>query len=79
MSGTGQTKLRSSPYDPVGEFLVTAYRIYFLDPEGHIFQPPVIIHCATDEEAAEKARQYIDGKDIQVWEQARLIAKYPHK
>jgi hypothetical protein len=55
------------------------YRVYFVDREGHIERPPEVIQCADDKEAAEKAKQFIDGQDIEVWDQARLVVKYPHK
>ena len=50
------------------------YRVYFMDPQGHICRPPEVIDCADDKEAAEKARQFIDGLD-----RGRLIVKYSHK
>ena len=56
-----------------------AYLIYFVDADGHIYQPPQPLKCADDQEAIEKARQYIDGKDIQVWEKNRLVARFPHQ
>lgn len=56
-----------------------AYRVYFVDADGRIYQPPQILQCADDQAAIEEARQYIDGKDIQVWEKNRLVAKFPHK
>jgi hypothetical protein len=58
---------------------MSVYRVYFVDADGHIYQPPEIIKCANDQEATEKARQFIDGKDIQIWEKARLVARFPHK
>jgi hypothetical protein len=56
-----------------------AYRIYLLNDEGHIDGPPHVKECADDQEAAEKARQFIDGQDIEVWQEQRVVAKYPHK
>jgi hypothetical protein len=56
-----------------------AYRVYFIDADGRIYQAPQILECADDREATERARQYIDGKDIQVWERDRLVAKFPPK
>jgi hypothetical protein len=58
---------------------VKAYRIYFLDREGHIHRPPEVIYCADDEQAAEKAKQFIDGQDIEVWQEQRIVTKYPQK
>jgi hypothetical protein len=58
---------------------MAAYRVYFVDREGHISRPPKVIECANDQEAAEKARQFVDGQDIEVWDHDRIIVKYPHK
>jgi hypothetical protein len=55
------------------------YRVYFIDREGHVSRPPEIIDCANSEEAAEKAKQFIDGQDIEVWDGPRMVVKYPHK
>ncbi len=55
------------------------YRVYFIGADGRIYQPPEIITCSDDQEATEKARQFINGSDIQVWQMARLVAKFPHK
>ena len=55
------------------------YRVYFIDREGHISRPPEVLDCRDDSEAAEKARQFIDGQDIEVWDGPRMIVKYPHK
>lgn len=54
-----------------------ADRIYFLDAEAHISRPPEVIEAANDEEAAQKARQFIDGKDIEVWREEYLVANLP--
>jgi hypothetical protein len=53
------------------------YRIYFLDDGAHISRPPVVIECADNAEAAKVARQYIDGRDIELWREGTLVARYP--
>ena len=55
------------------------YRVYFVDRKGHILRPPEVLDCKDDSEAAEKARQFIGGQDIEVWDGPRIIVKYPHK
>lgn len=55
------------------------YLVYFVGADGNIYEPPARLKCADDQEASEKARQFIDGKDIQVWEQSRLVAKFPRR
>ena len=55
------------------------YRLYFLDENAHISKPPVILECADDEEAQTKARQFIDGKDLELWRGDSLVAFFPKK
>jgi hypothetical protein len=55
------------------------YRVYFVDPEGHIHRPPRVMECTSDQEAAEEAKQFIDGQDIEVWQGERVVAKYPRQ
>ena len=51
------------------------YRIDLVKPDGHVDGPPKVIHCDDDETAKEAARQYVDGKDIEIWDGARVVAK----
>lgn len=39
----------------------------------HIAGPSHIIECATDEEAIEWAKQFVDGHDIELWDGSRLV------
>ena len=55
------------------------YRVYFVDRSGHISRPPEVILCADDNEAAGHAQRFIDSLDIEVWDESRLVAKYPRK
>jgi hypothetical protein len=55
------------------------YRVYYVDRSGHISRPPEVILCADDKEAAEYAKRFIDGLDIEVWDLARLVVKYPRE
>jgi hypothetical protein len=50
------------------------YRIYTVGADGHFAGPAQVIECTDDEEAAQKARQFVDGHDIEVWEKDRLVA-----
>ena len=51
------------------------YRLYTLEAGKHIASPPREIGCETDEAAIQRARQLLDGKDIEVWERARLVTR----
>ena len=55
------------------------YRVYFLNPDGHISRPSEIIECADDQEATQKARQLVDGHDFELWQGRRRIILLPHK
>jgi hypothetical protein len=55
------------------------YRVYFVDNSGHIDRPPEVIDCENDQAAAEKARQFIDGFDIELWLENRMVLKLPKK
>ena len=57
------------------------YRIYFLDNGGRIARAAEVVDCEDDEQAQEAARQviatrkFIDGKDIEVWQGVRRVAR----
>jgi len=59
----------------VGRGALATYRIYLLDTEGHVAIPARIVECADDQEAIAQARQFVDGKLIEVWRETKLIAK----
>ena len=35
--------------------------------------------CATEEEAKERARQLLDGRDVELWHRDQMIAIFNHK
>jgi hypothetical protein len=51
------------------------YRAYILDREGHIIRP-VDLHCENDDEAKEKARQLVNGHDVELWQLDRKISTF---
>jgi hypothetical protein len=51
------------------------YRLYFVDPEGHIVRAPIEFDSASDEEAVAAAQQHHDGLDMELWQRRRLVAK----
>ena len=53
------------------------YRIYFLDRNAHTSRPPKEIECASDQEAIQMARQFIEGKGIELWRDNYRVAKFP--
>jgi hypothetical protein len=51
------------------------YRLYVIDPDAHITVPPTLADCPDDDLAIAKAKQYLDGKAIEVWEGARIVTR----
>jgi hypothetical protein len=52
------------------------YRVFFLESDPYITQPPQFLECADDQEAIEKAKQFIDGRDIELWEKSRCVVRF---
>jgi hypothetical protein len=51
------------------------YRVYRLNSEGHIFAPPHAFTAASDDHAIATAKQLVEGHDIELWQQARLVVR----
>src|SRR6202035_4385086 len=56
----------------------TEYRVYALDSEGHPIKA-IRLDCPDDKAAIESAKQYIDGRDIELWQLDRRVATFAHK
>ena len=54
------------------------YRIYTEGSDGHFVDVQPLI-CGDDEEAVEKAKQILDGHDLQIWSGARYVRKLHSK
>jgi hypothetical protein len=52
-----------------------SYRVYVVDAEGHVLGPPYIVQFGDDDEAVRQARQYVDGKPVEVWLDAKRLAR----
>jgi hypothetical protein len=50
------------------------YRFYVLDGAGHVSGPAEIVDCEDDQVAIERAREAVDERPIEVWEQSRVVA-----
>jgi hypothetical protein len=57
---------------------VPEYRIYFVGHDGR-FAGVKELECVGDAEAIEEAKQLIDGRDIELWQRARFIQRFPKK
>lgn len=51
------------------------YRLYFIDARGHI-GGVVELACADDEEAAERAQTYSDGRPMELWNRDRQVRRF---
>jgi hypothetical protein len=51
------------------------YRVFVINSDGHVIDR-FEFWCLDDDEAKEKARQLLDGQDIELWHQARKIAEF---
>lgn len=49
------------------------YHLYLTGPDGHILRRHNLF-CDTDEAVLRKAKQYVDGHDVEVWEGTRKVA-----
>jgi hypothetical protein len=51
------------------------YRAYILDEDGHVSRAIPFV-CADDEAAKKYARQFVDGRDVELWQGSRQIASF---
>jgi hypothetical protein len=51
------------------------YRAYTIGWDGHILSA-IDLHCADDDAAKERARQLVDGHDIELWQGGRQVAVF---
>jgi hypothetical protein len=56
------------------------YRVYQLDSCGHVDRPPDRFNCEDDEAAIARAKQLVDGRDVELWQLDRLVVRFesPH-
>jgi hypothetical protein len=50
------------------------YQFYAIKPDGHVSGPPAEWNLPNDSEALKEARQMIDGHDVELWQNSRMIA-----
>jgi hypothetical protein len=54
------------------------YRAYIVGQDGH-FVRAIELDCKDDNAAIESAKQFIDGCDVELWQQDRRIARFDRK
>jgi hypothetical protein len=53
--------------------MMSGYYAYFVGDDGHITNRVTIL-AANDEEAKERAKQLVDGRPVELWQEGRKIA-----
>jgi len=51
------------------------YRVYILGSDDRIVKA-IHLQCTDDKTAIESAKQYIDGRGIELWQRDRRIARF---
>jgi hypothetical protein len=54
---------------------VPEYRVYHLDASGHVDGPPDDFTCKDDDTAIARAKQLVDGHDVELWDLDRLVVR----
>jgi hypothetical protein len=57
---------------------MSGYYAYFTGDDGHITKRVTIL-AANDEEAKERAKQLVDGRVVELWQEGRRIATFTPK
>ena len=55
------------------------YRAYLLDAQHRIAQPANEIEAATDADAIKIAKEYVDDRDLALWQGRRLVTTLKSK
>lgn len=58
-----------------GPAQVNEYRAYIMGADGHILNR-IDLLCADDDEAKERAKQLVDGHDVELWQMGRKISVF---
>jgi hypothetical protein len=54
---------------------MSGYYAYFTGDDGHITNRVTIL-AANDEEAKERAKQLVDGRAVELWQEGRKVATF---
>ena len=60
-----------------GVAVVPSYRVYMFDRANHS-RPMKTVEYSGDQEAIQKASQFVDRYDVELWERSRLVMRFPH-
>jgi hypothetical protein len=53
---------------------MAAYRAFIVDEDGHIRRPPHVFDSDGDGQAIKQARQFVDSRDVELWDHDRFVA-----
>jgi PII-like signaling protein len=56
---------------------MSTYRIFTVGRDQHFSGMPVIVECVDDKEAVDKAMQLANGRDLEIWDHKRMVARLP--
>ena len=51
------------------------YRLFTIGIDGHFIKVDFLTNHADDATAIEAAKQLVDGRDLELWDRDRLVAK----
>jgi hypothetical protein len=54
------------------------YRAFILGPDGHVIDRTDMF-CANDEAAKKRAKQLVNGHDVELWHHDRKLAEFKHE
>jgi hypothetical protein len=57
--------------------LASEKQLWLGQPNPHISGPSEIVECTGDLEAIEKAKQFVDGHDVELWDRGRFVMRFP--
>ena len=54
------------------------YRAYIVGPDGRILRRVDLV-CEDEDVAKDRAKQLVDGHDVELWQSSRRIAWFKHE
>jgi hypothetical protein len=70
--------LRSPELRPPKQCTMQDYRAFVLGPDGHVTSR-VDLWCTDEADAKERAKQLVDGHDVELWHRDHKIATFRHR
>lgn len=55
------------------------YRAYTIGPDGRVLSAAVLSECSDDASAINATRMLLRGRQIELWDKARLVAVIDHR